>query len=373
MLLVAFFAVAIGIAITLLAPTTSTRLEYDKTSKSYSLIEDSTRIPDGMVAVGSALIGAGVVSIALDFFNRRESEAAVLAQAEAAAERTKEIIATQTVAAVVGDPRFVQEVLTDERRREYLQAIILANLDDKARPLAERTAAQFSGRRVLRDFRVRYLARDRPVVAGERPCAELITSFLSNERPSEVFRYRFIVLDDEHDAPLDRDPDVFTWTYRRVEGETTQEVLDLFEIKQVSIDGIDADLKALEVDPDSPTNEKRVSLRVPVSDRLEYLQEVHLRFPPPRQGSYVFFQPGQLTLGIDIRCEYTESAFTPVVVEALQTDNVREVVHPQYPPHDTKGYSSSDWVLPSASVAMMFYTAGSVPPGGVGGGPPPGD
>jgi hypothetical protein len=313
-----------------------------------------------MQAIGSSLLAVGVIGIAFELFNRRASEEALFVQAEEAAERTQEKIASQTVAAVVGDPTFVREVLTDERRKDYLQAIILANLDGTARLLAERTAAQFSGRRVLREFDVTYVARDQPRQPGELPRAELVTTLISNERPADSFRFRFVVIDDDHDTAIVREPDVFTWTYRRLSDEKMEDVLQQFGVKKVSVNGVDADLSGLTTEPGA-SNEKRLSLPVETGPSGEYQQEVHLLLPPPRQGSYVFFQPGQLTRGIEIRCDYNESAFVAVVVEALQTDNVREVSFPVAPPHTVKGFKSADWVLPSASVAFVFYERAQAP------------
>jgi hypothetical protein len=306
----------------------------------YSAIQD----------IGLGFFEIGAIGVVFELINRRAAEQLTESIIRRSGENLGDKISNQIVLAVLGDAKFVREALTDKRRQTLLEEFILANLDSSAKALAHRTAIQLSGARRLWDFRVEYQARDKVSKENPETYARLSQRFVTNVQPSTTFKFHFTVFSNEDIAKFSADPEIFTWRYWLAPGEKAESVLDKFAVEKVVVNNV-------ELIPDAPTNRSENDLWITLSWQTEasnqYSMETVLRLPPPKPGGYVYFEPRALTRGIDISCDYSHSALDVIAVDTLRAENVETYSLPANDP-SVKGVRSSDWVLPSASVAFVF-------------------
>lgn len=309
--------------------------------------------------LGPALVTLGAVGLVFDLFLRRAGEQATIAAASQAARAVGDDIAKQTALAVLGNPGFAREVMKPEKRQEYLEAFMLATLnDDEAQPLAQRTAAELAGGSVLRNFKAEYIAKDKPANAGDVPSACVRISMHANTKPSDHFRFRFELIDedDDEDALKEDDPDVFIWRYWLDKAkETAEPVSALFGVSYIRVNGKPIDVST---PPDLSDDHKRKAYSFPASiaDADSYQIEFGLDLPPPKQGAHAHFEPRRLARDVTFICDYALSEYDVVVIETLRTDDVTITRRPREAiPKTSVEVHSPDWVLPSASVAFVFY------------------
>jgi hypothetical protein len=311
--------------------------------------------------LGLALLEIGGIGVIFEVFNRKAQRNALIKLTEDSSRNLGtslgRTISEETIQAVIGDPRFVREVLTGSRRAHYLETFISANLDDTGRFLARRAASQLSAEEKLASFRVRYEARDQVSETNQEPCAKLIQSLISTVRPSPVFKFHFQIFPDEDAAKSIFEPDVFTWKYWLAPDEQAQTIYNSFRIEGVRVNNVEL------VTPDrlEPTNiherpfSKRFEFPFTGEQAEQYLIEMTLTLPAPKAGGHVYFEPRKLAHGIDVCCDYSCSNYDVVVVETLRADNVEIYSLPARNPN-VKGARSDDWVLPQATVAFVFLT-----------------
>lgn len=233
----------------------------------------------------------------------------------------------------------------------------MAHLEPSAEALAQETAEQLSGATRLQSYKAIYYGKDNAVVDGkEDPHAVFFQSLVTNQQPQPTFEFRFQVFRYEDTDKYGYGPEVFVWRYWLApREEEPQDVVPLFDVVKVSVNGVDLENIRKKGDGDA-NGVTFVAVYKPVKDR-EYVIETELRLPPPKEASYVHIEPRALCKGVSITCDVIDSEFDAVAVETLRAHNVRIDRTPSDVERRTliTSVSTPGWVLPTAGVAFVFY------------------
>lgn len=320
------------------------------TSRFWAIVDD--------IAVTLGTIG--VVTVVFDFLNRRSWTRLYEATVERSGVQLGKRVAEDAVNVILGDSKFINSGLSQEQRRTVLERIISASLDPGASELASTTANQLSGERRLSDFVVSYELRDGLPRIGSSPAAaegspsHVTISLNMQTPPSPRLEYRFSVrVPPRSPAPTSDDLGVRQWYYEASDEDEAKRFLKDFRMDKLTINGIDIPLEA--TDTNTLLSAKYIfdTEKVALEPAERYRFTYEMTWPQPVAGTSVSFTPDELCKGLDVLCDHSQSHLKVQVVASLAGPNP-DIYRLPASEHTLVGVKTTEWVLPSATVAFVF-------------------